>query len=337
MAEARLRLTNFGVKLMIATPPDKYRLLTRSDMDGLICAVLLRELNLLGEVVFHHPKDVQDGKVEVHEHDIVTNLPYIPGCALCFDHHSSEAKRNLGFNTPGYVLHANAKSAARVVYDYYGGAAAFPNISKELMDAVDRADSADFSREDVLYPSGWALMSFLMDARSGLGRYKDYRISNYQLMEMLIDACRSLSVDEILELPDVQERTTRYFAQQEAFEAQLRRVGQVHDNLVVLDLRDEDPIYVGNRFVVYTVFPQCDISMHVMRSRQGEQTAFTVGKSIFGRRNAMDIGALMLDHGGGGHDAAGACQAPNASADQRKQRLTERIVALSRLAQPVPA
>lgn len=322
---------------MIATPPDKYRLLTRSDMDGLICAVLLKELGLLGEVVFHHPKDVQDGRVEVHEHDILANLPYIPGCALCFDHHSSEAKRNLGFNTQGYVLHAHAKSAARVVYDYYGGEASFPNISPALMDAVDRADSADFSREDVLHPTGWALMSFLMDARTGLGRYKDFRISNYQLMEMLIDACRTLRVDQILELPDVKERTERYFAQQEAFEAQLRRVGQVHGNLVVLDLRNEDPIYVGNRFVVYTVFPQCDISMHILRSRHSDQTAFTVGKSIFGRRNKMDVGALMLDHGGGGHDGAGACQAPSAQADQRKQRLTDRIVALSRQAQPVPA
>lgn len=322
---------------MIATPPDKYRLLTRSDMDGLICAVLLKELGILGEVVFHHPKDVQDGRVEVHEHDILANLPYIPGCALCFDHHSSEAKRNLGFNTQGYVLHAHAKSAARVVYDYYGGAASFPNISPALMDAVDRADSADFSREDVLHPTGWALMSFLMDARTGLGRYKDFRISNYQLMEMLIDACRTLRVDQILELPDVKERTERYFAQQEAFEAQLRRVGQVHGNLVVLDLRNEDPIYVGNRFVVYTVFPQCDISMHILRSRHSDQTAFTVGKSIFGRRNQMDVGALMLDHGGGGHDGAGACQAPSTQADQRKQRLTDRIVALSRQALAVPA
>lgn len=322
---------------MIPTPPDKYRLLTRSDMDGLISAVLLRELGLLGEIEFHHPKEVQDGLVKVTDHDILTNLPYVPGCALCFDHHSSEAKRNLGYDTPGYVLHDQAKSAARVVYDYYGGAATFPNIDPALMDAVDKADSAGFTLDEVLNPQGWVLLSFLMDARTGLGRYKDYRISNYQLMEALIDHCRTLPPEAILALPDVQERVQRYRVQQEDFKAQIKRIGQVHDNLVVLDLREVDPIFVGNRFMVYTVFPECDISMHMMRSKRPDEVAFTVGKSIFGRRNGMDVGALMLDYGGGGHDAAGACHAKKPQAEATRDRLIQRIVSLSRHAQPALA
>lgn len=308
----------------------KYRLLTRSDMDGLVCAVLLKELDMLGDIVFHHPKDVQDGKVEVGPRDILTNLPYVPGCALCFDHHASEALRNEGQPTPNYVLQPEAKSAARVVYDYYGGQARFSRVSDAMMAAVDKADSAGFSREDVLHPQGWELLSFLMDARTGLGRFRDFRVSNYQLMMMLIDCCRDLSIEDILALPDVHERVELYFEQQLAFKAQLTRVSEVRDNLVVLDLRGEDIIYAGNRFMIYAQFPQCDLSMHVMWGRERMNTVYTVGKSIFGTRSAVEVGELMLRHGGGGHSAAGTCQGPNETAEVMKQTLVQQLLGLSR-------
>ena len=308
----------------------KYRLLTRSDMDGLVCAVLLKELGMLGEIVFHHPKDVQDGKVEVGPRDILTNLPYVPGCALCFDHHASEALRNEGQATPNYVLQPDAKSAARVVYDYYGGKAKFPRVSDAMMAAVDKADSAGFSRDDVLQPKGWELLSFLMDARTGLGRFRDFRVSNYQLMMMLIDCCRDLAIEDILALPDVRERVELYFEQQLAFNAQLARVAVVHDNLVVLDLRGEETIHTGNRFMIYTQFPQCDLSMHVMWGRERMNTVYTVGKSIFGGRSKIAVGDLMLRHGGGGHSAAGTCQGPNETAEVLKQTLIQQLLGLSR-------
>ena len=306
-----------------------YRLLTRSDMDGLVCAVLLQELGLLGDIEFHHPKDVQDGKVDVTERDILTNLPYVEGCGLCFDHHSSEAVRNGGRPTPNYILSPDAKSAARVVYDHFGGRERFAGINEEMMDAVDKADSAGFTMEDVLEPKGWELLSFLMDARTGLGRFRDFRVSNYQLMMTLIDRCRELSIDEILALPDVQERVDLFFAQHELFRAQISRVATVHDNLVVLDLRNEETIYAGNRFVVYAMFPDCDISMHVMWGRERQNTVYTVGKSIFDRGNPVDVGALMLSHGGGGHHAAGTCQGPNETADDMKQLLIDQLVGQS--------
>ncbi len=308
----------------------KYRLLTRSDMDGLVCAVLLKELDLLGEIVFHHPKDVQDGKVAVSERDILTNLPYVPGCGLCFDHHASEALRNSGKPTPGYILEPEAKSAARVVYNHYGGKQRFPRISDAMMDAVDKADSAGFSRDDVLNPQGWELLSFLMDARTGLGRFREFRVSNYQLMMMLIDCCRDLSIEQILALPDVKERVDLFFAQHALFRAQLQRVAQVHDKLVVLDLRHEDTIFAGNRFVVYAMFPQCDLSMHVMWGREKMNTVYTVGKSIFDRGNPVEVGELMLGYGGGGHHAAGTCQGPNDTAEAMKQELIARLVQFSR-------
>jgi nanoRNase/pAp phosphatase (c-di-AMP/oligoRNAs hydrolase) len=310
--------------------PHKYRLLTRSDMDGLVCAVLLKELGMLGEIVFHHPKDVQDGKVEVGPNDILTNLPYVAGCGLCFDHHASEALRNEGRPTPNYVLMPEAKSAARVVYDYYGGKARFPQISDAMMDAVDKADSAGFSREDVLRPKGWELLSFLMDARTGLGRFRNFRVSNYQLMMMLIDCCRDLDIEDILALPDVRERVELYFEQQQAFDAQLARVAKVHGNLVVLDLRDEEVIHAGNRFMIYAQFPECDLSMHVMWGRERMNTVYTVGKSIFGTRSEVEVGELMLRYGGGGHSAAGTCQGPNETAEVLKQTLIQQLVGLSR-------
>ena len=318
-------------------PPDTYRLITRSDMDGLVCAVLLKDIGLLGEIVFHHPKDVQDGKVAVTERDILTNLPYVPGCGLCFDHHASEALRNNGRPTPGYILQPEAKSAARVVYDHYGGKARFPRISDAMMDAVDKADSAGFSRDDVLQPQGWELLSFLMDARTGLGRFREFRISNYQLMMMLIDCCRDMPIADILALPDVQERVALFFAQHAQFREQVRRIARVHGKLVVLDLRDEPVIHAGNRFVVYAMFPQCDISLHVMWGRDKQNTVYTVGKSIFDRGSPVAVGELMLEHGGGGHAAAGTCQGPNDTADAQKQHLIERISHLSGWAPVVAA
>ncbi len=319
-------------------PTTKYRLLTRSDMDGLVCAVLLKELGMLGEIVFHHPKDVQDGKVAVTERDILTNLPYVPGCGMCFDHHASEALRNSGAATPGYILQPDAKSAARVVYDHFGGQARFGGrISDDMMDAVDKADSAGFSKDDVLHPKGWELLSFLMDARTGLGRFREFRVSNYQLMMMLIDCCRAMPIDEILALPDVKERVGLFFTQHALFRTQIARIARVHEKLVVLDLRDEPTIYAGNRFVVYAMFPQCDLSMHVMWGREKQNTVYTVGKSIFDRGNPMDVGTLMLQHGGGGHHAAGTCQGPNETAEAMKQQLIETLVDQSRRAHGLAA
>lgn len=313
----------------------KYRLLTRSDMDGLVCAVLLKELNVLGEIVFHHPKDVQDGKVPVTDQDIITNLPYVAGCALCFDHHESESLRNGCRSTPNYVLDPEAKSAARVVYEHFGGKARFPLVSDEMMAAVDKADSAGFSMDDVLEPKGWELLSFLMDARTGLGRFREFRVSNYQLMMMLIDHCRDMSIEDILALPDVKERVDLYFEHHARFRDQIARVATVHDNLVVLDLRHEETIFAGNRFIVYAMYPACDISMHVMWGREKQNTVYTVGKSIFKRGNPVQIGSLMLGYGGGGHDAAGTCQGRNETAEAMKQELIEKIVEQSQVVELV--
>src|SRR3954465_7057524 len=221
---------------------ERYRLVTRSDFDGLVCAALLKELGMLDDILFVHPKDMQDGKIEVGPGDITTNLPYVPGVGLAFDHHASEAIR-VADSPENHIIVPGALSAARVVYDYYGGATRFPNISQEMMDAVDKADAAQFSQNELLFPQGWILMSFLMDPRTGLGRFREFRISNYQLMMQLIDDCMRLSIDEILETPDVKERVDLYRAPEADAVAQIQRCADVYGNLVVLDLRDEEIIH----------------------------------------------------------------------------------------------
>lgn len=310
----------------------KHRLVTRSDFDGLVCAVLLRHLDLIDDIAFVHPKDVQDGVVEITGRDILTNLPYAPAAHLVFDHHHSESLR-VGGDPANHVIVGDAPSAARVVYEYFGGAERFPTVSRALMNAVDRADAAAYEVEDILVPRSWALLNFVMDSRTGLGRFRDFRISNYDLMMQLIDACmRHETVDEILELPDVAERVRLYHDQSEMFVAQLQRVARLERDVVIVDLREEETIHAGNRFMVYALFPQARVSVHVLWGKERQNTVLAVGRSIIDRTSPVDIGAVMLRYGGGGHAAAGTCQVPHVETAQVLSEVIGEIAAPMALA-----
>ena len=296
----------------------KRRLVTRSDFDGLACAMMLRDLDLVDEIKFVHPKDVQDGKIELTKSDITTNLPYDPRVGLAFDHHESEMDRLKATETGGkLIIDPKARSAARVVYDYYGGKKTFKKISDELMAAVDKGDSADFTVDEILNPKGWVLLHYLMDARTGLGRFHQFRISNYDLMMELIHYCMDHTIDEILELPDVKERVDLYFEQAEQFVAQLKRIAKVYDKVVVLDLRNEEVIHAGNRFMIYALYPETQISVHVAWGFRKQNTAVMIGKSIVNKASNVDIGELCLKYGGGGHHNAGTCQLENDVVDKQ--------------------
>lgn len=308
----------------MSTNDRKYRLVTRSDFDGLVCAVLLKELDMIDDIKFVHPKDMQDGKIEVTDRDITTNLPYLEGVHLAFDHHASETIRNEQIQD-NHIIEPNAPSAARVVYNYYGGKETFPSISDEMMEAVDKSDSAKFEKHEVLDPENWVLLNFIMDARTGLGRFKNFRISNYQLMMELIEYCKNHSIQQILSLPDVKERIELYFEQSVPFKEQLKRCSKVYKNLVILDLRNEEVIYAGNRFMIYALYPQCNISIHLMWGLKQQNTVFAVGKSIFNRSSNTNIGKLMLKYGGGGHANAGTCQVDNDQAEAVKEELIRQI------------
>ena len=302
---------------------EKYRLVTRSDMDGLVCAVLLKELNMIDDIVFVHPKDMQDGKIEIGSNDIITNLPYVEGCFMAFDHHLSETIRNV--KKDNHVILPDAPSAARVVYDHYG-ADKFPSRFDDMMEAVDKADAAQFSKEDILHPKGWDLLSFIMDARTGLGRFREFRVSNYQLMMDLIDYCKDHDIDKVMELSDVKERTDLYNDHHNLFVDQLKRCSTVKRNLLVLDLRHEETIYAGNRFMVYALYPETNISIHVLWGFKKQNIVYACGNSIINRTSKTNIGDMMLDYNGGGHANAGTCQVDSDKAVKVLEKISAQIV-----------
>ncbi len=288
------------------------RLLTRSDFDGLACAVLLVEVGVVDEYKFVHPKDLQDGLIEVTQDDVLANVPFVPGCGLWFDHHASEIERlgivdHHAFEGSSMIV----PSCARVIYDYYGGAKTFAKFDENgMMAAVDRCDSGQLTVEDILRPEGWVMLSYLMDPRTGLGYHKDYRVSNYSLMADLIQYCRTMSAEHILTLPDVQERVERYYAQEKAYENMLRRCAHTEGNVLVLHLLDEEELAPGNRFKEYALWPEQDISLRIFWGQRREKVVFSCGHSILNRNSQTNVGELMLRYGGGGHTRVGTCQVP---------------------------
>jgi oligoribonuclease NrnB/cAMP/cGMP phosphodiesterase (DHH superfamily) len=291
------------------------RLLTRSDYDGLMCAVLLKELNMYEEIKFVHPKDIQDNLVPVSKEDILVNIPYVSGCGIWFDHHTSEAERGLSAQEKFEGASYPALSCARVVYEYYGGDEKLGHF-KEMVEATDKADSANFTRDEIMNPSRWVLLSFIMDPRTGLGRYRDYRISNYDLMIWLIDALRTKSVDEILLSEDVQERVRRYDDHKPHFLQMMFEYSSAEGDVIVTDLRGVEETYIGNRHVVYALYPYQNINIRIFDGKNKEFCVFAVGYSILNRTSTVDVGSLMLKYGGGGHKAVGTCQVPYDDADK---------------------
>lgn len=305
--------------------PKKYRLLTRSDLDGLICAVLIKYLDIVDEIqLIDHPSQMQTNEIKVSKRDITTNLPYVPGVHLAIDHHLSETLRNR--KDLRHVIDPDAPSAARVVYNYYGGRKTFPAFFDEMMTAVDKADSGQFSRDEILNPGGWALLNFLVDQRTGIEDWGEFRISEEQFKLDLIDYCMNMHIQEILEIPDVKERAEVYFTYEKQYKEQLKVRATMVSNIVVLDFRDQPVMYPGNRFIVYALFPESSISILIRQDAGKDQITFSVGKSIINPTSSKNIGKIMLNYGGGGHRAAGAC---HVAADRADTVYQELIAALS--------
>ncbi len=299
------------------------RLLTRSDFDGLACGALLKEIGIIDSWKFVHPKDIQDGLVDVRVDDVLANVPYAEGCKLWFDHHSSESER-LGKYVDFEGESRLADSAARVIFDYYGGEERLPHFV-EMVKAVDKVDAAKLTVDEILNPEGWVLLGFIMDPRTGLGRFRNFRISNYELMETLIDACRTQNIEEILQNPDVKERVELYFEQDALFREMVKEHTRVQGNVIISDLRGVDPIYAGNRFVVYSLYPEQNISMWVVDGRGKQNCPIAVGYSIINRSSNTDVGALMLKYGGGGHKQVGTCQVPYEDSDRVIEELAAKM------------
>jgi len=305
---------------------NKYRLLTRGDFDGLVCAVLMKHLDIVDEIkLVEHPSDMQLGNVKVTDRDISTNLPYVDGVHLAIDHHFSEAKRNK--KNDKHIIDPDAPSAARVVYNYYGGQKSFPDLFDDMMKWVDIADAGQFSKDDILFPKRWALLNFLLDQRSSVDNWGNFKITEDQLKFDLIDYCGKMTIDEIIELPDVKERSKVYFKYEEKYKQQLKKYATIHENIVVLDLRQEETRYPGNRFLIYALYPQCNVSVLVRLHKESGKTIFSVGKSIINRTSNANIGDIMLSYGGGGHRAAGACHKDDP--EEAERVFKEILIALS--------
>ena len=302
---------------------NKFRLVTRADFDGVVCGGLFIEMEMIGDIAFAEPKEMQDGDVEIGPGDITANLPYVDGVHLCFDHHLSETVR-VGARD-NLIIDAAAPSAARVVYDHYGGAAAFPGISDEMMAAVDQADSAQYSEADILAPDGWTLINFILDPRSGLSRFDRFAIPHDEWVKDMMTYCRHHPVDEILLIPDVEERLHLFMEHEEAAEMQIRRRAREQGNTVVVDLRGEESIFCCNRFLVYALFPEASVSIQILPAPRPGRAILAMGKSILKRTSKANLGLLALDHGGGGHEAAATCRADDAEVDAVLGRLIEAI------------
>jgi len=299
------------------------RLITRSDFDGLACGALLEALGLVDEWLFVHPKDIQDGLVQATKNDIVANVPYIEGCGLWFDHHSSEEER-LGKDVKFEGLTKKAPSCAHVIYDYYGGDAKLGKFA-EMVHYVDKVDSGNLMADEILDPKGWVLLGFIMDPRTGLGRFRNFTISNYDLMAVLAKACAEKNIYEILEMPDVKERLEFYFQQTELFKEMIQQHTKAVGNVLLVDMRGVDTIYAGNRFLIYTLYPEQNISLWVVDGRNKSNVAITVGYSIINRTATADVGSILLFYGGGGHKQVGTCQVPYEDSDRIIAEIMEKI------------
>ncbi len=301
------------------------KLLTRSDFDGLACAVLLVEKGIVDRFKFVHPKDIQDGKVAVTKDDVLANVPYVEGCGLWFDHHASEEERleieKMNFEGASRP----APSAAQVIWDYYGGEKTFGKHFLAQLEAVNKSDSANLTKDEILNPDGWILLSFLMDPRTGLGRFSDYRIANYQLMEDMIQYCRTMTAEAILQINDVVERKKRYFDQQELFKEMLKRCADKKNNLILINLMGEDVIYSGNRFLVYALFPEQNIELRMLWGKNKQNVVFSCGHSILNRTSQTNVGKLMLQYGGGGHERVGTCQVSYEDWERVRDELIDKI------------
>jgi nanoRNase/pAp phosphatase (c-di-AMP/oligoRNAs hydrolase) len=294
----------------------QYRLLTRSSFDGFISAILLKDLGLIHSVCFAHPKDIQDCFIIPNASDILVNLPYCNGIYMAFDHQPTE---DLYLNNPAkhmnYVLDANCASTARVIYNHFGGAKAFPQIDPQMLDIVDRADNAHFTTNEITNPQGWVLLHFLMDTRTGLGRFHDFRISNCDLLMELMESCANSSIKQVLQMKDVQERLSMYKHYEAKFLQQLHRCTYMENSLAVTDLRQEGILFPGNPYLIYATHPKAELNLHIQWGFRRSCVQIQIEKSIFNRQTPPDLNAFLLEFGGIGNAHFASCQVDNEIAE----------------------
>ncbi|MBI4712196.1 MAG: exopolyphosphatase [Planctomycetes bacterium] len=292
------------------------RIITRGDMDGLASSVLLTTVEKVGEIAFVHPKDAQDGRISATPDDILVNLPYVQGCGMWFDHHISEdekAEKVKGFKGAYKV----APSAARVIHDYYQSPLFEPY--KKMMDAIDRFDSGNLTMEDVTNPQDWILLAYTIDPRTGLGpEFQKY-------FRWLVEYVKEIPLDKVLEHREVKKRIDKVKSEQDEFKKLLQQHCRLDGNVVITDLRALTQVPTGNRFLVYTLFPQANVEARIFWGKGKQVVIIACGHSIFNRTCKVNLGKLLAEYGGGGHAGAGTCQIPVEKADKTIPELIKRL------------
>jgi hypothetical protein len=295
------------------------RLVTRPDLDGLTCAVLLSECETIDSVELVHPQDVTERRIAIGPRDVIANLPYHPACGMWFDNHlltDPKAMPPTGFKG----RYAQAPSAARVVYEHYSPA--HPELARyrTLLAETDRLDSAQLTLQDVVSPAGYLLLGLTLDPRTGLGGLDEY-------FHTLLPAVRERPIDEVLALPPVRERVERMREQDHAFREAALAHSRAFGPVVVTDFRPLDEVPVGNRFLIFALYPQASVAVRVQWAARPETVSVSTGRSIFKRTSRANLGVLMSLYGGGGHAGAAACRLPAGGADAR---IAEIVKALER-------
>ena len=317
------------------------RLVTRADFDGLVCGALLTRFEPIDAYLFVEPKFMQDGLVEIRAGDIIANLPYHPNCTLWFDHHvtntTPDFPQPIVLGKGGFRL---APSAARVVYEYYkelgnqqpiGSGEETTRLTdseitafldseriKYLLHETDRIDAGKLEPQDVLDPQGYVLVSMTTDGRNAGDEPYWLRI-----IELLRDA----SLEEVLRDPEVSRRCQQIRDEQEQLRKLLLARTVMKGNVIFVDLRGIQEIPDGNRFLIFTLFPQGNIQVKVADDKQRENTtSISVGYNIFNTTSKVNVGELLSHHGGGGHKVVGSCRVPN---DQAEAAIREIVAAVS--------
>ena len=293
------------------------RLVTRGNMDGLTCAVLIDHAERLDEIVLIHPQDITDDKFEVKPGDILANLPYHPTCMKWFDHHSATRT----YEKPPALFDGKyglAPSTARLVYDYYLHDNPGYKLYDDLVRETDRYDSAQLTLEDVTNPQEYVLLGFTLDPRTGLGRFHDYFMK-------LVETFREDTIDEVLALPELRERATRIAEERERFLDAMKEHSTLDGSVIVTDLRGVEDLPAGNRFLIYTLFPEANVSLRIAWGPNKEFVVLTVGHSIFNRTCPVHVGGLLAKYGGGGHKGAGATPLDRESADELIREVIQKL------------
>jgi nanoRNase/pAp phosphatase (c-di-AMP/oligoRNAs hydrolase) len=280
------------------------RIVTRADFDGIVCAALLYEAeNITHPVNWAEPNDMQHKLVTIRHDDIIANLPYAEGCALWFDHHYTNQP-----NQPFRGLYRIAPSAARLVYEYYKEK--LQNDYTELIRHADDIDSANLTLEQVRHPENhpYLLISMTISSRNK---------SDEPYWNHLVQLLRATPIAQIITDKEVKTRCTETTKQNKLYEVLLRQHTRVHNRVAVSDFRSFEKSPDGNRFLVYSLFPEAMAAVKIRYALEDRQKVIvSVGHSIFNRTCQVNVGRMLAGFGGGGHAGAGATSIHKDQADK---------------------